>query len=244
MDASGAPSTGAYCGPMDDVRGVLFDFGNTLFAHASLPHTVEQCCRRLGAATTAEWAAAAAARIEAAAHTPDEVALGRDLDAAVWRARWHVLYAVADGEVPGLGAAIYSAMHDPLQWVPYARTATTLRTLVAAGVPVALVSNTGWDVRAVLAAHGLLGEIRSVVLSCEAGLVKPSAAIFELACSQLGVAPSEALMVGDDVVADGGAARAGLRTLLLPVGAPGVDNGLDAVTRIVVPSPAATPTVG
>lgn len=218
---------------MADVRGVLFDFGNTLFAHAPLPVTIEQCCRQLGARKTAEWAAGVAARIEAAAHTPDELRRGRDLDADVWRARWHVLYAVADEEVAGLGAAVYDRMHDPLQWVPYADTTSTLSTLGAAGVPVAIVSNTGWDVRTVLAAHGLLAEVRNAVLSCEVGLVKPSATIFELACGGLGVAPEEALMVGDDIVADGGAAQAGLRTLLLPVRAPGADNGLDTVARIV-----------
>lgn len=218
---------------MSEVRGVLFDFGNTLFAHASLADTIAACCRQLRWPAPAGWAGALAARVEAAAHTPDELRRGRDLDAEVWRTRWRVLYALADEEVPGLGAAVYEAMHDPSQWVPYAHTVPTLHTLAAAGVPVAIVSNTGWDVRTVLAAHGLSGSVRSAVLSCEVGLVKPSVGIFVLACARLAVAPGEVLMVGDDVVADGGAARAGLRTLLLPVMEPGADNGLDTVPRLV-----------
>lgn len=214
------------------MRGVLFDFGNTLFAHEPLPVTIAACCARLRRPMPDAWALEFAARIEAAAHTVDELQRGRDLDAAVWQTRWHVLYSIADDEVPGLGATIYAAMHDPAEWVPYAGTATTLRRLRAGGVPVGIVSNTGWDVRAVLAAHGLLDEVSAVALSYEVGAVKPSRAIFESACAALGVAPAQALMVGDDLVADAGAARAGLRTLLLPVTAPGTDNGLDAVAGL------------
>ena len=218
---------------MPDVRGVLFDFGSTLFAHAPLAETIESVCASLGEPRSALWASALAARVDAAAQTRDELLYPRDLDADVWYARWHVLYALADDDVPGLGAAIYAAMHDPLQWRPYTATATTLARLHAGGAPIAIVSNTGWDVRTVFVAYHLDHLVSAFVLSYEVGVVKPATAIFTIACDALGLSPRECLMVGDDVRADSGAIGAGLRVLLLPAAAPGGDNGVDAAVRIV-----------
>lgn len=219
---------------MPDVRGVLFDFGNTLFAHAPLAETIEVTCQNLGTPCSAEWANLLAARVEAAAHTVEELRHPRDFDAAVWRARWHVLYALADDEVPGLGAAIYAAMHDPLQWRPYATATATLARIHAAGMPIAIVSNTGWDVRSVFAEHHINHLVEAFVLSYEVAAVKPDLSIFQAACDAIGVSPSDCLMVGDDARADVGAVAAGMRVLLVPVGEPGSDNGIDAAARIVV----------
>ena len=218
---------------MPDVRGVLFDFGSTLFAHAPLTETIAAASHRLGEPRSADWAKALAARVEAAAHTVEEMRHPRDFDSDVWYARWHVLYALADDEVPGLGAAIYEAMHDPLQWRPYATAAETVARIHAAGVPIAIVSNTGWDVRTVFVAHHLDRLVSAYVLSFEVGAVKPARAIFDAACDALGVPASNCLMVGDDARADSGAAAAGMRVLLLPALAPGSDNGVDAAARIV-----------
>jgi len=218
---------------MSDVRGVLFDFGNTLFAHASLASTIEASCTALGSPRPTQWAESLAARVEAAAHTDEELRHPRDLDMHVWRARWHVLYALADDEVRNLGATIYAGMHDPLQWLPYTTTAATLARIHGAGIPIAVVSNTGWDVREVFIAHHLDRFVSAYVLSYEIGAVKPAAAIFESACEALGLPPTECLMVGDDARADSGALSAGLRVLLVPAQPPGADNGVDAAARIV-----------
>ena len=218
---------------MSDVRGVLFDFGNTLFAHASLAETIEASCEVLGKPRSAEWAEGLAARVQAAAHTTEELRHQRDLDMRVWHDRWHVLYAAADDEVAGLGAVIYAGMHDPLQWQPYETAAATLAAIHRAGVPIAVVSNTGWDVRTVFAAHQLDRFVSAYALSYEVGAVKPEAMIFEDACAALGVSATDCLMVGDDAHADAGAVAAGLRVLLVPARPPGSDNGVDAAARIV-----------
>ena len=216
------------------IRAVLFDFGNTLFAHAPLPEVIVAEAGRLGHLVTGEWVQALADRIHRAAHSPVELAHPRDLDPSVWAARWPVLYAAGDDRVPGLGAALYRSMHAPAEWLPYAATERTLMALHDAGVPVGVVSNTGWDVRTVFAHHGLSGCVDAFVLSCEVGAVKPSAAIFERACAALRAHPADTLMVGDDRAADAGAVGAGLTTLLLPALPPGVDNGLGAVVGLAI----------
>ncbi|MEP7047158.1 MAG: HAD-IA family hydrolase [Ilumatobacteraceae bacterium] len=215
-----------------DVRGVLFDFGNTLFAHDPLPLTVAECARRLGVPMSAAQAQQLARRIDAAAMNPDELVHARDLDSEVWRTRWQVLYGIADEWSERLGAAIYADMHDPLAWIPYAGSGTTLRSLHDSGVAVGIVSNTGWDVRAVFEAHSLSAYVTSFTLSYEAGAVKPDRKIFHAACSSLHLTPGQVVMVGDDPRADSGAVLAGIRTLLVPALPPHADNDIGAVLAV------------
>ncbi len=208
---------------------VLFDFGNTLFAHASLADTICDAGQTLGHDITPGWASDLAARVTEAAHQPSELAHPRDLDDRVWFERWHLLYAMADDEVSGLGEAVYRSMHHPGSWMPYARTAATLDALHSDGIRVGIVSNTGWNVRRVFEHHGLDGLLDAVTLSYEVGAVKPSATIFRAACESIGVDPSATIMVGDDPVADAGAVAVGMRTVLLPAAPMGVDNGIALV---------------
>jgi putative hydrolase of the HAD superfamily len=215
------------------IRGVLFDFGNTLFAHDPLHMTITGCAARLGATVSDEQAAALAHRIDAAAMTLQELAHPRDLDSAVWKQRWQALYGIADDLVDGLGAAVDTAMHDPLAWIPYRHAAATLRALRTSGVAVGIVSNTGWDVRAAFTAHSMSDSVTSFTLSYEAGAAKPDRLIFDVACKSLGLEPEELVMVGDDPRADSGAATAGIRTLLLPGLLPGADNGVDMVLDLL-----------
>lgn len=214
------------------IRGVLFDFGGTLFAHPGLAETVAIAARRLGANWDVARCAEVAAGIDRLAMLPAEIARGRDLDAGVWRDRWHDLYAVADGEVPGLGAEIYRQMHDPATWIPYRDAVWTLRGLMDAEIPIGVISNTGWDVRSVFRQHGVGYCVNQFVLSYEVGLVKPEAGIFGLAVDALLCSADDVLMVGDDPVADAGAARCGMRTLLLPQTPPASDNGIAAVLAL------------
>jgi putative hydrolase of the HAD superfamily len=212
-----------------EVRGVLFDFGNTLFAHAPLSITIGECARRLGVPMSDEQSVDLANRIDAASMTPDELAHVRDLDAAVWSSRWKVLYGIADEWIAELGDCINADMHDPLAWIPYTATGETLRRLRDRGMAIGIVSNTGWDVRKVFAAHSMAGFVTSFTLSFEVGAVKPERRIFEAACESLDVSPDRVVMVGDDPRADSGAVLAGIRTLLLPALPPHTDNGVASV---------------
>ena len=77
------------------------------------------------------------------------------------------------------------------------------------------------------AAHfGLDGLISAAVSSAEHGYLKPHPGIFQAALDQLGIAASDAVMVGDSLAHDIlGARQAGLRAILLvrglrPLGIP------------------------
>lgn len=213
------------------IRGVLFDFGSTLFAHAPLADTIQRAAHALGTEVSRSWAVDLAAAIDRAAHTPEELAFGRDLSQDIWSARWAQMYAVGDDSLPGLGAEIYRLMHQAGEWVPYPAAARTLSGLSGAGLSVGIVSNTGWDIRTVFEHHGMSGFVDEYCLSWQVGGVKPDAKIFVEALRRLGLDHTQALMVGDDPSADSGAARAGITTLLLPATPPGVDNGIELVLR-------------
>lgn len=107
-------------------------------------------------------------------------------------------------------------------------TLPVLRALRDAGVKVAMVSNIGFDLRPLSAALGLADLVDAYALSYEVGACKPAPEIFRAALSDLGVAPRDALMVGD-TPADAGAAALGCRCLILPASPPDAVHGLRAV---------------
>lgn len=132
--------------------------------------------------------------------------------------------------------ALYERHMAPAAWQPYPDTAEVLRVLRGRRVPVAVVSNIGWDLRPVFREHGVAGQVTRFVLSFEHGVQKPDPRIFRAACEALGAAPQDTVMVGDNPEADGGAAALGCPLLLvdpLPVAErPGALSGvLDLLDR-------------
>lgn len=127
-----------------------------------------------------------------------------------------------------LAESLYAAM--PGQWRPYEDTRPVLDSLRRRGIATAVVSNVGFDLRPIIERAGL--RVDALVMSYEVGSVKPDPGIFEHALGLLGVAPEEALMVGDSWRDDAGAAALGIRTLLLPR-TPGRTHGLAAVLRLL-----------
>jgi putative hydrolase of the HAD superfamily len=104
-----------------------------------------------------------------------------------------------------------------------AGTTEALDRLRAAGLRLGIVSNSDGRVEEALAAAGIRDRFEVVLDSAVVGVEKPDPAIFRAALTALGIAPEEALYVGDlyevDVV---GARAAGIEAvLLLPDGAPG-----------------------
>ena len=218
--------------------GVLFDFHGTLAQVEDAVAWVLAAARACGAELTRAKATALADRFVMAGRAGGplphrvpphlaEVWADRDLYEHCHRAAYTGLAATVGADVDGLADALYDRLLRPDGWALYADTEATLRALAAAGVPVAVVSNIGFDIRPLFAAWGLDDLVKGWALSYEVGRCKPDPAIFLRACGMIGVDPERALMVGDSP-ADAGAVRAGCATLVLPSGEAGAVNGLGA----------------
>jgi putative hydrolase of the HAD superfamily len=198
----------------------MFDFSGTLFR-------IEPCEKWLRAVLAQEGVAADEAEVARCArrlaqvgaqpggaspdHLPPHLVRlweDRDLSAVHHRAAYTGLSRTAD--LPwDVHDALYARHMTPAAWRPYPDTAEVLAALRGRGVPVAVVSNIGWDLRPVFTAYGVDGDVAEFVLSFEHGVQKPDPRIFRIACEALGAAPQDTLMVGDDRVADAGAAALG-----------------------------------
>lgn len=104
-----------------------------------------------------------------------------------------------------------------LGWTLFPDTADTLRALRELDVSTAIVTNrphTSALFRRDLQDCQLAQLVDAVVCSADVGYVKPHAAPFERALAMLGVAPGEAVMVGDSLESDiSGAKALGLTTV-------------------------------
>ncbi|MEU5895189.1 MULTISPECIES: HAD family hydrolase [Streptomyces] len=203
------------------VRAVLFDFSGTLFRVESAECWLRAVLAELEVPLSAgESALAAEALARAGAlpggahptHVPDHLAelwAARDRTAELHRAAFTGLAREVPLPDPRLYDALYARHMTPPAWRPYPDAAEVLAGLRERGIGVAVVSNVGWDLRPVFRAHGLDAYVDAYVLSYEHEIQKPDPRLFAVACDALGVAPREALMVGDDRRADGGAAGIG-----------------------------------
>lgn len=201
---------------------VLFDFSGTLFrvepADRWLGSVLDAAGARYPARTVTGWVRAleesggqpgGAPPRRLPAHLAGAWEL-RDLDPE--RHRWAYTGLAREVELPD--PAWYEALYErhmrPEAWAPYPDAVEVLTGLRERGVAVGVVSNIGWDPRPVFAAHGLGALVDAYALSYEHRVRKPDARLFRVALEALGgVDPGEALMVGDDRDADGGAARLG-----------------------------------
>ncbi len=98
---------------------------------------------------------------------------------------------------------------------PYPYVAPCLAELAA--YPMGVISNGERSQQQYkLERAGIAGCFGPLILSAECGMAKPARGIFELACREMGVAPSEAVYVGDRRDIDAEAAQsAGLRGVWL-----------------------------
>ncbi|NEB81003.1 HAD-IA family hydrolase [Streptomyces sp. SID14478] len=204
------------------LKAVLFDFSGTLFRIESTASWLRAVLDEAQLSLSDdEFARATHALDEVGAlpggtthhvEVPDhlaELVAVRDVDASRHRAA----YTGLAREVPLPDDRLYDALYDrhmlPVAWHPYPDALGVLAGLRERGIPVAVVSNIGWDPRPVFVAHGLDPYVDAYVLSYRYGVTKPDPRLFTAACQALGVAPGDVLMVGDDRRADGGAAALG-----------------------------------
>lgn len=226
------------------VRAVLFDFSGTLLVPVPAQRWVRDTTDALGRELTDAEVAELAGALEAAGRPggPEPVDLpaelagdyaARDTSEELHRTSYSALLGRVTGAGTPLTGALYEAAVSGPGWTPYPDARPTLAALAGDGVRVAVVSNVASDLRVLFAGHGLAEFVDAWVLSHELGVMKPDPRMFTTALDALGVTPEQALMVGDNPRADGGAADLGIRTLLLPYSPAGSPHGLGAVLDLV-----------
>ena len=187
-------------------------------------------------------AATLAAVLERAGIPPSEAALQRAWDAAdawfleeyhrpgndTWTAderiqrtwlRHHGLMLrelAVDDPGQALATAAIAAYSAPENWRPYPDVVAALDALRRPGRALGVVSDWSSALPALLDALGVGGRLDFVLASAAAGAAKPAPAFYRLALERAGVAPDQALMVGDSYEADVlGARAAGMDGVLL-----------------------------
>lgn len=87
-------------------------------------------------------------------------------------------------------------------WEPYPDVEPMLAEVRATGVSIGVVSDWGSNLRGILSGLGLDRHLDFVLPSGAVGVAKPNPAFYRMALDAAGVAPDEALMVGDSYRAD------------------------------------------
>ncbi|MFD0559263.1 HAD-IA family hydrolase [Stackebrandtia endophytica] len=221
----------------------MFDFHGTVAQLEPLPRAVEEAASRCGVELPEYRSTVLADALGAlgwvGSGLPPKIQpsfaaawADRDLTEADHREAFVGLASQTSGAFDGFAEAMYDRLCTPEGWVAYPDTIPTLRALREAGIPVALVSNIGFDIRPVVKHLGFDDLIDHWVLSYEVGWAKPEPAIFREACVRLKTDPEDCLMVGD-TLADAGAQELGCPVYLVPQAGPGEVVGLSIVRRML-----------
>jgi putative hydrolase of the HAD superfamily len=213
---------------------VLFDNGGTLTHRSSPVAAVVSLADRLGVEISEEDAARYWRRSkEHSRGLMAEKRRRRNLSREDHRAAYVAGYAPFDEIAPGLAVLMYDEWKtNPQTMVPYPDTPAVLKSFTSAGIPIGIVSNTGWSINEGYVATGLDAFIQTFVLSCDLGIAKPDPEPFLTACERLGVSPDRTLMVGNNRLADSGSICVGCFCLILPPVPPGATRGLRAAADV------------
>ncbi|MFT4127170.1 MAG: HAD family hydrolase [Gordonia sp. (in: high G+C Gram-positive bacteria)] len=195
---------------------VLFDFSGTLFRFEADDTWFAGLHDASGRPLPADRRAELVRRMTQPVGLPADLSAAdraawerRDLDPELHRRAYLAMLRASGLDLPGSAEALYDQVIDPRFWRPFADTVPVLRGLAAAGIPIGVVSNIAFDLRSVLARHGVDGLVAAYALSYEVGVIKPAATIFRAALEMIGVSPERTLMIGDSEHADGGARALG-----------------------------------
>ncbi len=189
-------------------RAVLFDLDNTLYdREAAFGRWADAYLRDTLHLTDSDEARRVRALIT------DMDADGYGSKAAIFE-RLHSLYPT----LPGVPARSVDVFFDEFisHITPEAETETLLDALAAAGLPFGIVTNGSARQWRKIVGLGLARRTGCLFVSETFGGKKPDRAIFEAAATHLGVAPGEALFVGDNPAVDVlGAQAAGMKAVWL-----------------------------
>lgn len=201
---------------MSPPKAVLFDFSGTLFRFEAQDSWFADLHDEHGHDLHLDHQAELIRKMTQPVGIPDNILDDdriawerRDLDQEQHRRAYLAMLRASGLTVPGHAEQLYGRVLDPASWTPFEDTEAVLRGLREQKMPVGIVSNIAFDLRKVLALHGLADLVDAYALSFEVGAIKPNPRIFHAALDPLGVEPYDALMIGDSEEADGGSRRIG-----------------------------------
>jgi HAD superfamily hydrolase (TIGR01549 family) len=197
------------------LRAVLFDVDFTIAKPGPLlgPEGYRDAGRRFGLELDPpRYGEARAAALLDLQHHPE-----LDHDEEVWIRFTEDIVRGMGGEGEScrqVAVAITDGWLESANFELYEDVFPTFEALRRANLKLGLVSNTSRDLDAFVGHHGL--DVDAWVSSGVHGKVKPSPSIFKAVLELLGVAPAEAVMIGDSPEDDvAGAEAVGIRGLLL-----------------------------
>ncbi len=199
------------------MKTLLFDAGGTLV----FPNwwRISAALARHGVAV--DPAALEKAEPRARRRLDEPSLIGRSTDAGRWSLFFEeILLECGIGDAPAPAFAELKAYHDEQNLWEHVPDGVRQALHALKGRRMAVVSNANGTVAAKLDRVGLAAHFEAIVDSHDHGVEKPDPRIFRIALERLGIAPGEAVYVGDfyhlDVV---GARAAGIEAVLLdPLG--------------------------
>ena len=208
---------------------VFFDAGDTILRpHPSFPEIFAGVCRAAGHEVTP--AAAERAQEKLAPHLMDLEMDDDDPDATPYagsvfsaeqsRRFWTYLYkrmmrelGIEDDELP---ERLFAKFTDTSSYKLFDDVVPVLEELRDSGFRLGLISNFERWLEELIVELDVGHLFDAVTISGVAGVEKPDPAIFELALSEAGVAPAEAVYVGDSPVLDAAPASGiGMKVVLI-----------------------------
>jgi putative hydrolase of the HAD superfamily len=200
---------------LHELKVIFFDAAGTLihlprgvgfhYATVAARHGWEIEPATMGQAFGAAWKAMPSPPVEGAPRPDDDRSWWRDL---VWKVLDQCA-APGDFKRGEYFDELYLEFARPGIWDLYPEVLEVL-DLLATHYRLAVLSNFDGRLRTVLAHLGILDRFSPVVISSETGADKPDPLIFSRAVTLAKIAPSEALLAGDDMELDvAGAERAG-----------------------------------
>lgn len=122
---------------------------------------------------------------------------------------WRHVVALATGcEDQNYFEELYYHFSRAAAWELPPGAISSLNRLKESGVKLGVISNFDSRLRPLLQELNIANLFHSIIVSCEVGYEKPAPQIFEAALSKLDIQANEAVLLGDDPIADKEGARA------------------------------------
>ena len=202
------------------VRAVLFDAVGTLIRpEPAVAEAYWQAGRQFGSVLRQDEIAARF-RTAFATHFGPRHDSPTSTSEADERRRWHRVVAEVFVDVPGSGGELFDTLWNHFaqsrNWVVFSDVVETWRELSERGVTIGIASNFDERLRAICRGLDPLSQCERLFHSSRIGFAKPRREFFRAIERELGLAPHQLLLVGDDGENDfAGARNAGWHALLL-----------------------------